>query len=197
MAYYLRLFTKSHVQPSLDELRNVVVKETGAVPILTLAFGGEGRWYQTIVRTEGGRDICLIERSARGDADGLFEEDIEEFKALLAESQPSRGAQWVAQYLDDAVATYALRYLEAGFEDEVRPSPTGVLWAIKGLLGGIVQADGESFTNEAGYSVVWNFSDSATGHWNFAVLEDDGRWRNVGFDLGDKRQRLAFQQGTI
>jgi hypothetical protein len=40
----------------------------------------------------------------------------------------------------------------------------------------IIQADGEGFTNEDGYHIVWQFSDSVSGPWNMGVLQD-GVWR--------------------
>lgn len=47
--------------------------------------------------------------------------------------------------------------------------------AIWGIAGGILQADGEGFSNEAGYTILWQFSGSAPGPWNVGVLAD-GRW---------------------
>ena len=34
----------------------------------------------------------------------------------------------------------------------------------------ILQADDEGFTNEEGYHIVWQFSDSVSGPWNMGVF---------------------------
>lgn len=195
MAYYMRLFTKSRSQPSVGELHAAIEATTGVAPVLAIEPGVELNWNQLVVCTPSGRQVCVLERNSRGD--GLFEEELGECKDELLDCAPRRGVEWVLQFLDAACATYAVRFLEAGFEDGVQPSPSGVLASLKSILGGIIQADAEGFTNEEGYSVVWQFSDKATGKWNFAVLEDDGLWRTVSFDLSDDQQRQAFQHGTI
>ena len=58
----------------------------------------------------------------------------------------------------------------------------------------IIQADGEGFTNEEGYHIVWQFSDSVSGPWNMGVLQD-GVWRHFSMDLGDPDHRAAFLKG--
>jgi hypothetical protein len=60
----------------------------------------------------------------------------------------------------------------------------------------ILQADGEGFTNDEGYHILWQFSDAVTGPWDMAVLEEDA-WRNFSMDLGDPDHREAFWQGLV
>jgi hypothetical protein len=60
----------------------------------------------------------------------------------------------------------------------------------------ILQADSEGFTNEEGYHIVWQFSDSVSGPWNMAVLQD-GVWRQFTMDLGDPDHRAAFLEGSV
>ena len=57
----------------------------------------------------------------------------------------------------------------------------------------ILQADNEGFTNEEGFHIVWQFSDSVSGAWNMAVLQD-GTWHHFKMDLGDPDHREAFLQ---
>ena len=49
-------------------------------------------------------------------------------------------------------------------------------------------------TNEEGFHVVWQFSDSVSGPWNMAVLQDD-TWQNFKMDLGYPDHRAAFLNG--
>jgi len=60
----------------------------------------------------------------------------------------------------------------------------------------ILQADGEGFSNEAGYCILWQFSDSVRGPWWMGVLRD-GEWIHFQMNLGSKRQREAFRKGQI
>jgi hypothetical protein len=60
----------------------------------------------------------------------------------------------------------------------------------------ILQADSEGFTNEEGYHIVWQFSDSVSGPWNMGVLQD-GVWRHFTMDLGDPDHRAAFFEGSV
>ena len=58
------------------------------------------------------------------------------------------------------------------------------------------QADGEGFTNEEGYHIVWQFSDSVSGPWKMGVLQD-GVWHHFTMDLGDPDHRAAFLEGSV
>jgi hypothetical protein len=44
------------------------------------------------------------------------------------------------------------------------------LWS---QLGGILQADGEGFSNEDGYHIVWQFSEHVSGPWRMGVINQD------------------------
>jgi hypothetical protein len=60
----------------------------------------------------------------------------------------------------------------------------------------IIQADNEGFTNEDGYHIVWQFSDSVSGPWNMGILQD-GVWYHFTMDLGDSDHRFAFLNGEV
>lgn len=68
--------------------------------------------------------------------------------------------------------------------------------AVWQAAGGILQSDGEGFSNEAGYTILWQFSEAATGSWNVGVLSD-GRWVHFEIDLGNSEHREAFLQGMV
>ena len=42
-------------------------------------------------------------------------------------------------------------------------------------LGGILKADGEGFSNEDGYPILWRFPEDAASAWIMAVLDATGR----------------------
>src|SRR5512135_3082541 len=60
----------------------------------------------------------------------------------------------------------------------------------------IIQADGEGFTNEEGYHIVWQFADHVSGPWKMGVLQD-GVWQHFTMDLGDPDHRSAFLRGAV
>ena len=60
----------------------------------------------------------------------------------------------------------------------------------------IIQADGEGFTNDDGYHIVWQFSDSVSGPWNMCGYKDD-LWHHFEMDLGDPDHRAAFLKGEV
>jgi hypothetical protein len=170
----MRLFSKSADRISVDGLwldlaggsrRNIVVTR-----------GTPEHWDCILVADGDQKYLCEIERNRRG-ADTIFDEELAEFLDTLGSALPRSGAEWVADYLRSAQTIYAARYLEAAFElaEDDHPGPADILWAIEKKLGGILQADGEGFTNEEGYTVVWDFKDDANGPWWVAVRKGDGR----------------------
>jgi hypothetical protein len=60
-----------------------------------------------------------------------------------------------------------------------------------------MQADGEGFTNEEGYHILWQFHDGVTGEWNMAVRNFFGQWTRFTMDLGDNLQRKEFLNGKV
>ena len=54
----------------------------------------------------------------------------------------------------------------------------------------------EGFTNEEGFHIVWQFSDSVSGPWNMGVLQE-GSWQTFSMDLGDPEHREAFITGEM
>jgi hypothetical protein len=62
--------------------------------------------------------------------------------------------------------------------------------------GGILQVDGEGFSDEAGFTTLWQFGEEVRGRWNMAVNKD-GDWLHFEMDLGDKLHRQAFLSGEV
>jgi len=60
----------------------------------------------------------------------------------------------------------------------------------------IMQADGEGFSNEDGYHILWQFSERVTGPWWMAVLQSD-RWVPFQMELGNPEHRRAFLEGKV
>jgi len=69
--------------------------------------------------------------------------------------------------------------------------------SIRNAAGGIIQADGEGFSNEAGATILWQFSDSVTGEWTVGVLSPSQEWKHYRMDLGNPTHREAFYSGEV
>jgi len=195
MSYFARVFSKTARPAPFGEL----VAAFGSFdvsPKVELVDGTEESWNELLVRDAIGRKICLIQRNQPGD--GLFDEELDEFLDRLAECRPKRGAGWVKEYLGQVTTIYAAQYLHAASDQpDGCPSPADLLWKIKQIVGGIVQADGEGFSNERGYTVVWQFSANAAGPWAVAVLDEDGNWQTGKIELDNETHRSAFLAGLL
>src|SRR5262249_31474507 len=68
----------------------------------------------------------------------------------------------------------------------------GTVW---NAAGGILQADGEGFSNRDGYTILWQFGENASGTWNVGLLEESGGWLHFEIDLGNPSHKEAFLRG--
>jgi protein-disulfide isomerase-like protein with CxxC motif len=92
---------------------------------------------------------------------------------------------------------YAFELMTEGVEEDNYPIVTTAQSCIWQKIQGILQADGEGFSNEEGYHILWQFSEDVDGPWNCAVLNAAGAWENFSMELGDKAQQDAFLNGTV
>ena len=103
---------------------------------------------------------------------------------------------WLHEFLGEVKTIYAFQHLQ-GSETETGSSAMHALRTHLWERGNsIIQADNEGFTNEDGYHIVWQFSDSVSGPWNMGVLQDD-TWLHFEMDLGDPDHRAAFFSGEM
>jgi len=194
MSYYTRVLSKDEEFPSLDELAGFVRAEHPHFK-LTLEEGTEEEWESLLLSSNDDVEVAVIERYPVSDG-SLGQDDIAEFIEETMDAKPESGVAWLHEYLADVKTIYAFQHLQ-GNEFEAGSS---ALHALRSKLwergDAILQADNEGFTNEEGYHIVWQFSDSVSGPWNMAVLQD-GVWRQFSMDLGDPDHRDAFLEGSV
>ena len=193
MGYYVRVLSTSADCVSLSALQSTLEKEKLRATLS--ADAGPDDWEQLILRHADGREIALIERNLVEEG-SLGSEELAEFADEVAECKPANAAQWLLEYFHRIRCIYALQVLSGtdhknGWE---------ILEAVKNRIWiaapSIIQADHEGFSNEEGYHILWQFSDSVDGDWWMAVLQN-GQWHSFQMDLGDQRQRESFFQGQI
>lgn len=193
MGYYIRVLSPSDAAVPHSVLNAELAAEHPNAT-LTVEDGSEGQWTQLVLRHPDGSEIASVERNS--DVDTMVSEEIGEFIEEVGDCQPQSSVEWLRRYLPTVRTIYAFQIL-SGTESE-----NG--WEILGTLkssvwrhaSGIIQADGEGFTNEDGYHILWQFSESVTGDWWMGVLEN-GRWAHFLMDLGNRKERQAFFEGTV
>jgi hypothetical protein len=206
MGHFIRLLTPSIAIPSIAELQEALtdlgydgitfaVEETGE--------DDSDAWSFLRVYGEEGIPICDITRDELGKGD-IVAEELNDFREELKEAKPKSAVRWVKDQLDKVKVIYALQILIAAPDDEDEEDETAeanipnVLLALfQGYLGGLIQGDGEGFSNEDGALVISQFADDDEGEWTAAVISPDGEWTTFLLNLGDPAHRAAFEEGKL
>lgn len=198
MSYYVRVLTPESAPLAADAIRaGLAARGRDDVTLVVDESEDETDWTAIVVYTKAGEPIGLLTRDGLGDESGLVRDELEDFASELAEALPKSGATWVKQYLKRVTTIYAVQLMAAAFTEDGDGVPGQMLEAIRDEVGGIIQADGEGFSNEDGSQVVWQFDEDVTGPWTAAVLGPDKTWITFEMDLGDPAQRAAFQEGRV
>jgi hypothetical protein len=162
---------------------------------LTIEEGGEEEWETLLLSSDDEVEVALLERNAVYDG-SVGQDEIADFVEDLRECKPESGVEWLTEYLEEVKTVYVFQHLQ-GVETE---EGSNALHALRSTLWergeAIIQADAEGFTNEEGYHIVWQFSDSVSGPWNMGVMQD-GTWHHFKMDLGDPDHREAFLNGEV
>lgn len=194
MAYYTRVLSKQTEFPSLDELASSLAAEHPGCK-LTVEEGSEDDWESLLLSGEDDVEIAVIERNPVTEG-SAGEDDIADFMEDLEDGKPESAARWLEEYLAEVKTVYAFQHLQGSELMEGGNALNALRAALWERGEAIIQADGEGFTNESGYHILWQFSDSVSGPWNMAVLQD-GTWLNFRMDLGDPDHRAAFLNGEV
>ena len=190
MPYYIRVLSPNTTVVPLNRL-------TGAVPegSIDLKTGTATDWEQILLRHSNGTEIALVERNVVENG-SLGSEEIDEFQEEIENCKPASAAEWLASYLKRVRVIYAFQTLKGTEQEggwEIFGKLKSALW---NELGGIFQADGEGFSNEDGYHILWQFSEKVSGAWWMGVLLNN-EWVHFEMDLGDTKQRTAFFEGKV
>ena len=194
MGYYTRVLSKDEEFPPLDELAQFIQAEQPQFK-LTLESGTAEEWESLLLSGIDEVEVAVIERNPVFDG-SVGQDEIADFVEVIQDCKPNSGVQWLEDYLASVKTVYAFQHLQGS--ETVDGS--NALHALRSKLwergDAILQADNEGFTNEEGYHIVWQFSDSVSGAWNMGVIQD-GVWRHFSMDLGDPDHRAAFLRGSV
>jgi hypothetical protein len=194
MPYYTRVLSKLEDFPLFDELADLL---RGDHPDcrLSLEEGVEEEWDSLLLATTDQVEIAVLERNPVYDG-SVGQDEIADFLEDLDGAKPDTGVKWLKEFLGEVKMIYAFQHLQGAETEE----GSAALHALRSALwergDAILQADLEGFTNEEGFHIVWQFSESVSGAWNMAVLKD-GTWQQFKMDLGDPDHREAFLAGEV
>jgi hypothetical protein len=192
--YYTRVLSKQQAFPQFLELA-AFIRDTHPDFRLTIESGEEDDWESLLLSGNDEVEVAVIERNPVTEG-SIGQDEVAEFIEETADCQPASGVDWLHEFLADVRTIYAFQHLQGA--ETVDGS--NALHALRSHLwergDAIIQADGEGFTNEDGYHIVWQFSDSVSGPWNMGVYKDD-LWHHFEMDLGDPDHRAAFLEGEV
>ena len=194
MGYYIRVLATDATPIRLDDLLSSL-PTTPAVD-LTVVAGDRATWSELILRHSSGSEIAVIEKNDVV-AGELGADEMAEFLDEIRHAKPLSAVLWLQQYFPRVKTIYAFQILKGANIDDGWTAVHALQKRISSKRGGILQADGEGFSNEDGDCVLWQFADQADGPWNMAVLNPSGHWVRFEMDLGDRKQRAHFLEGRV
>lgn len=193
MSFYCRVFTKDSAKIEMKDFETVL-KESGG--ILEIEEGDEASWKSLLLKDKDGIPVCFVDRDEVL-AESIGEEEIVEFLEEMETARPKSSSVWIEEYLKDTKVIYAFELLEGIDTDEGYEAFDAFRNVIFDKVGGIFQADGEGFSNEEGFHILWQFDEDVEGAWEMAVLDDDGKWKHFEMELSDREQQREFQDGKV
>ncbi len=194
MPYYTRVLSKGEEFPLFHELAQWI-RANHPDYRLTVEEGTEEEWETLLLSSIDDVEVALIERNPVFDG-STGQDEIADLIEDLYGCKPNSGVQWLENYLDSVRTVYAFQHLQGSELAEGSDALHALRSALWERGDAIIQADSEGFTNEEGYHIVWQFSDSVSGPWNMGVLQD-GVWHHFKMDLGDPDHRAAFRRGEV
>jgi hypothetical protein len=194
MAYYTRVLSKDEEFPAFDELAQLI-RDTHPDYKLTIESGDEEGWESLLLVGNDEVEVAVIERNPVSNG-STGQDEIADFLEDIQDCKPASGVEWLTEYLAEVKTVYAFQHLQGAETEEGGNALHALRSALWERGDAIIQADGEGFTNEEGYHIVWQFSDSVSGPWNMGVLQD-GTWHHFKMDLGDPGHRAAFLEGEV
>lgn len=194
MGYYIRVLALENEPISVQEIEDHLSASELSINI-EVEDGDASRWNQLLLKHDEESPIAVIERNPTNKE--LGQEELQEFMEEIGDCKPDSAVKWLKSFLPKVKVVYAFQILSGADKSdgwEAIHEIQGLIW---NKLGGIFQADGEGFSNEDGYHILWQFSDTVTGPWNMAVRGTFGGWTAFEMDLGDEKQRQAFCIGKV
>jgi hypothetical protein len=194
LGYYTRVLSKQEEFPSFDELAQLI-RDAHPGFKLTTESGEDEEWETLLLSGNDEVEVAVLERNPVYDG-SRGQDEIADFLEEIQDCKPESGVAWLAEYLSEVKTIYAFQHLQGADTEDGGNALHALRAALWERGDAIIQADGEGFTNEEGFHIVWQFSDSVSGPWNMGIYKDD-LWHQFKMDLGDPEHRAAFLAGEV
>jgi hypothetical protein len=194
LGYYTRVLSKQEEFPSFDELAHLI-RDTHPGFKLTTESGEDEEWETLLLSGNDEVEVAVLERNPVYDG-STGQDEIADFLEDIQDCKPESGVAWLTEYLGEVKTVYAFQHLQGADTEDGGNALHALRAALWERGDAIIQADGEGFTNEEGFHIVWQFSDSVSGPWNMGIYKDD-LWHHFKMDLGDPEHRAAFLAGDV
>lgn len=194
MSYRIRVLSTSSGCIALDALESAIATKKLKATI-TVDEGESDEWTQIVLSHADGQEIALIERDLVKKG-SLAADELAEFSDEITTCKPANAATWLIDYFQRVRCVYAFQLLNGTDHQngwEILGAIKDSIWS---FAPSIRQADLEGFSNEQGYHILWQFSDSVTGDWWMGVLQN-GQWKHFQMNLGNRKHRASFCEGQI
>jgi hypothetical protein len=194
MSYYTRVLSKRRDCVRFDDLVAALAKSGGGATLVVKDEDASG-WTDLLLSKSDGEAIAVLDRAPVVEG-ALGQEEIDEFLDGLDGGKPDSATGWLRDYLPSVRTIYAFQHLSGSQDDEGFEA----LQCVKAQLfadgDAILQADGEGFSNEDGYGILWQFPENVSGPYAMAVLAG-GKWSGFEMDLENAEHRSAFLEGRV
>lgn len=196
MGYYIRVLGSKDPDIHIDELIQSLTADGLTAKFALDPAEEPGKWTMLDILTAEGEPLAQLERNPVIEGE-LGKEELNELKEEIQDFKPASAVKWLTNYFGKVKVIYAFQMLNAAFEDGNFEVVSNIKMKIWNKTNGILQADNEGFSNEDGYHILWQFSDTVTGDWSCAVRNWLGKWDKFVMNLGDTTQRQEFQDGKV
>jgi hypothetical protein len=142
---------------------------------------------------------ATVERNPVG-PNTLGAEEVAEFIDSLESGGPPSAVRWLSDYLETIRAIYAIRIYPEGIinHPEAEDAIFAVRSALRDMVGGIGQWDGQGFTNEDDRLIWCDPRMSLKGRKEAALLnESTGEWIPLELNLEDPEEYAQFLRGEL
>jgi hypothetical protein len=196
MSYFIRILGKKNPDITLDDLYSELKKRNLKANLEITEDKKPESW--DLLKVTRGRGLMLtqIERNIKGEP--LFEDEIEEFKSEITGFEPKTAIPWLLSFFEATKVIYAFEIQKDAHKDNNFDVIDCIRDVIMSRTNGIIQADGEGFSNEEGDHILWQFEDEEIeGELFVAVLDNKGKWQKYEIELSNPTDQKKFKNGKF
>ncbi len=163
MGYYIRILGTSLADVPIHRLQ-----ERASPALIEAEKTGAETWDQVVLKHPSGQEIAIIERNPVGEGE-LGADELNEFLEEIPSFRPQSAVTWLQHYLPRVKVIYAFPLLSGTDILDGWSRMHQVYSTIWGIAGGILQADGEGFSNEQGLYhpvAIWRSCHGQMERWS-------------------------------